>query len=74
VLELELSPLVVHTTPEHAEVNEIAAQCVTRQYVHHYLGFTQTQWKLFEKENPPWIKPILCRLSLLRPRFFPDAP
>ena len=59
VLEQVLSPLVVHTTPEHAELREIAAQCVTRHHAHHYLGFAETQRKLFEKENPPRIKPLL---------------
>src|ERR1051326_2050390 len=59
VLEQVLSPLVVHTTPEHAELKEIAAQCVTRHHAHHYLGFAETQWKLFQKENPPRVKPLL---------------
>src|SRR5882762_10471493 len=59
VLEQVLSPLVVHTTPEYAELKEIAAQCVTRHHAHHYLGFAETQWKLFEKENPPRVKPLL---------------
>jgi predicted nucleotidyltransferase len=59
VLEQVLSPLVVHTTPEHAELKEIAAQCITRHHAHHYLGFVETQWKLFEKVNPPRVKPLL---------------
>src|SRR6266852_8321834 len=59
VLEQVLSPLVVHTTPEHAELKEIAAQCITRHHAHHYLGFAETQWKIFEKENPPRVKPLL---------------
>jgi predicted nucleotidyltransferase len=59
VLEQVLSPLVVHTTPEHAELKEIAAKCVTRHHAHHYLGFAETQWQLFEKENPPRVKPLL---------------
>jgi predicted nucleotidyltransferase len=59
VLEQVLSPLVVHTTLAHAELKEIAAQCVTRHHAHHYLGFAETQWKLFEKENPPRVKPLL---------------
>ena len=40
-------------------MKEIAAQCVTRHHAHHYLGFAETQWKLFEKENPPRVKPLL---------------
>jgi hypothetical protein len=59
VLEQVLSPLVVHTTPEHAELKEIAVQCITRHHAHHYFGFAETQWKLFEKENPPRVKPFL---------------
>jgi predicted nucleotidyltransferase len=59
VLEQVFSPLVVHTTPEHDELKDIAAQCVTRHHCHHYLGFAETQWKLFEKENPPRVKPLL---------------
>ena len=59
VLEQVLSPLVVHTTPEHAELKEIAKECVTRHHAHHYLGFAETQWRLFQKENPPHVKPLL---------------
>jgi predicted nucleotidyltransferase len=59
VLEQVLSPLVVHSSPEHAELKEIAARCVTRHHAHHYLGFVETQWKLFEKGNPPRLKPLL---------------
>src|SRR5205809_5022119 len=53
VLEQVLSPLVVYTTPEHVELKEIARQCVTRHHAHHYLGFSETQWRLFQKEDPP---------------------
>jgi len=59
VLEQVLSPLIIHTTPEHAELKNIATQCITRHHTHHYLGFAETQWKLFEKENPPRVKPLL---------------
>jgi len=59
VLEQLFSPLVIHTTPEHQELKRIAAQCITRHHSHHYLGFSETQWKLFEKENPRRIKPLL---------------
>jgi hypothetical protein len=59
VLEQVLSPLVVHTTTEHAELREIARQCVTRHHAHHYLGFAETQWRLFRKEDPPRVKPLL---------------
>src|SRR6266446_1502916 len=59
VLEQVLSPLVVHTTPEHAELKEIARHCVTRHHAQHYLGFAETQWRLFEKDSPPRVKPLL---------------
>jgi predicted nucleotidyltransferase len=59
VLEQVFSPLVVSTTPEHSDLKEIASQCITRHHVHHYLGFAETQWKLFNKENPPRVKPLL---------------
>jgi predicted nucleotidyltransferase len=59
VLEQLFSPLVVLTTPEHAELKAIAHGCVTRHHSHHYLGFAQTQWELFEKESPRRVKPLL---------------
>jgi len=59
VMEQVLSPLVLHTTPEHEELKAIAADCLTRHHAHHYLGFAATQWKLFQKEAPPRVKPLL---------------
>jgi predicted nucleotidyltransferase len=59
VLEQIFSPLVVHTTPEHAELKEIAVRCITKHHAHHYLGFAETQHKLFAKESPPRVKPLL---------------
>lgn len=59
VLEQVYSPLVVHTTPEHAELKEIARGCITKHHSHHYLGFAATQWKLFAKESPRRVKPLL---------------
>ena len=59
VLEQLLSPLVVHTTPEHEELKALAADCITKHHAHHYLGFAATQWKLFQKESPPHVKPLL---------------
>jgi predicted nucleotidyltransferase len=59
VLEQVFSPLVVSSTSEFEELKEIASQCVTRHHAHHYFGFAETQWKLFEKENPPRVKPLL---------------
>jgi predicted nucleotidyltransferase len=59
VLEQLLSPLVVHTTAEHDELRAIAKKCITRFHAHHYLGFADTQWRLFRKEVPPAVKPLL---------------
>jgi uncharacterized protein len=59
VLEQLLSPLVVYTTPEHEELKHIAASCLTKHHAHHYLGFSDTQWKLFAKDSPPRVKPLL---------------
>ena len=65
VLEQLLSPLVVHTTPEHEELKSIAKGCITRHHAHHYMGFATTQWKLFEKESPPRVKPLLYTFRVL---------
>jgi hypothetical protein len=59
VLEQLYSPLVVHSTPEFTELKSIAHSCITRQHAYHYLGFAETQWKLFNKESPHRIKPLL---------------
>ena len=59
VLEQLFSPLIVHTTPEHAELKAIAPGCITKHHSHHYFGFAETQWKLFLKESPRRVKPLL---------------
>lgn len=59
VLEQLYSPLVLHTTPEHEELKAIAIQCITRHHSYHYFGFAQREWKLFEKEQPHRVKPLL---------------
>ena len=59
VLEQVLSPLVVQSSAVHERLREIAADCITRHHAHHYLGFAANQWKLFAKEDPPRVKPLL---------------
>jgi uncharacterized protein len=59
VLEQLYSPLVVETTPEHMELKAIGKLCITRHHSHHYFGFSETQWRLFEKEEPRRVKPLL---------------
>jgi predicted nucleotidyltransferase len=65
VLEQLYSPLVVHTTSVHEELKSLGRGCVTRHHAHHYLGFAETQWKLFAKESPRRVKPLLYVLRVL---------
>lgn len=65
VLEQLLSPLVVSTSPEHEELRGLAKGCVTKHHAHHYIGFAETQWKLFRKEEPPKAKPLLYTFRVL---------
>ena len=65
VLEQVLSPLIVHTTPEHLELKSIVPGCITRHHAHHYFGFAETQWKLFENERPRRVKPLLYLYRVL---------
>ena len=65
VLEQLFSPLVVLTTSEHEEMKSIAQHgpggtgLITKHHSHHYFGFAETQWKLFHKESPKRVKPLL---------------
>src|SRR6266446_2356583 len=45
--------------PEHAELKTIARRCITKHHSHHYFGFAETEWKLFLKESPRRVKPLL---------------
>ena len=65
VLEQLYSPLVIHTSPAHSELKEIAKTCITRHHCYHYLGFAQTQWQLFAKETPHRVKPLLYIFRVL---------
>ena len=65
VMEQVFSPLIVLTTPEHDELKTIARQCLTTHHSHHYEGFFHTQWKLFEKERPRRVKPLLYAYRVL---------
>ena len=65
VLEQVFSPLVVQTSPAHDELKSIAGNCITRHHVHHYLGFAETQWELFQKDSPPKVKPLLYVFRVL---------
>ncbi len=63
VLEQVLSPLVVVTTPEHEELVALAPGCLTKWHAHHYRGFANTQWELFEKTGE--LKPLLYTFRVL---------
>lgn len=63
VLEQLLSPLVVHTTDAHRELAALAPGVLTRHHAHHYRGFAQTQWRLFESTGG--LKPLLYTFRVL---------
>ena len=65
VLEQLHSRLVVHSTPEHAELRELGRRCVTCYHAHHYLGFSAGQWKLLNRDDPPRVKPLLYTFRTL---------
>ena len=68
VLEQLYSPLIVQTSPEHEELKSIGKRCVTKNHAHHYFGFAKTEWKLFEKETPHRVKPLLYIFRVLLTR------
>ena len=53
------SPLIVHTSPAHDELKAIALDSLNRKFARHYLGFAENQWRLFLKDSPPRVKPLL---------------
>ncbi|WP_369270120.1 nucleotidyltransferase domain-containing protein [Streptomyces sp. R11] len=63
VLEQLLSPLVVHTTDAHRELAELVPGVLTGHHAHHYRGFANTQWRLFEKTGE--LKPLLYTFRVL---------
>ena len=65
VLEQIFSPLVVQTTPAHDELKAIALGCITRHHSHHYYGFAEGQWKLFNREEEHRVKPLLYVFRVL---------
>jgi hypothetical protein len=65
VLEQLLSPLVVRSSEAHRELKALAPGVLTRHHAHHYLGFAETQWRLFAQEAPPRVKPLLYTFRVL---------
>ena len=64
-LEQVLSPLVVHSSPNHEELCELARATISRRHARHYFGFARSQWKLFTSEQPPRVKPLLYTFRIL---------
>lgn len=52
-----LSPLIVHSTPQHEELCRLARGVFNRAFAQHYLGFADNQWKLALKRRR--LKPLL---------------
>jgi len=52
VLEQLFSPLIVVTTPAHAELLELGRECVTRPTVRHYQGFARGRRKRLAEPEP----------------------
>ncbi len=38
---------------------------MTKNHAHHYFGFARPEWKLFEKQTPPRVKPLLYIFRVL---------
>ena len=59
VLEQLMSPLVIQTSSEHQELKAMAHVLITRYHARHYEGFFHSQWKLFQRDEPRKVKPLL---------------
>ncbi len=64
-LEQVLSPLVVASSDVHAELCDVARATISRRHARHYIGFARSQWKMFQSENPPRVKPLLYTFRVL---------
>ncbi|GAA3924394.1 nucleotidyltransferase domain-containing protein [Actinomadura viridis] len=63
VLEQLVSPLVIASSPLHAELLALVPRLVTSRHAHHYLGFARSQWRLHEKTGR--LKPVLYTFRVL---------
>lgn len=59
ILEHLYAPLMLQTSPEHAELQAVAKGCITRQHHYHYLGLGRSQWQLATRASSPRVKPLL---------------
>ncbi|MCP2335962.1 nucleotidyltransferase domain-containing protein [Actinomadura rupiterrae] len=63
ILEQLTSPLVVETSPLHAELLSLLPSLVCTGYARHYFGFSRGQWNEFGKEDR--LKPLLYTFRTL---------
>lgn len=47
------------STKSQSRLTSAATGVITKHHAHHYFGFAETQWKLFLKESPRRVKPLL---------------
>jgi len=64
VLEQLYSPLVVSGGLLHEELKMLGSGCITSNHAHHYLGFSETQWRLYDKTHQ--LKPLLYTFRVLK--------
>jgi len=48
-----------HRAGSQSRLTSAATGVITKHHSHHYFGFAETQWKLFDKERPRRVKPLL---------------
>jgi len=65
VLEQIFSPLVVHTTPGHEELRELAKDCITCQHARYYQQSAAAQWNRLQIEERATVEPLLQVYRLL---------
>ena len=51
VLEQILSPLVVSTSPAHAELQALARESLSKRLYFHYAGFAKGEWRDYQKSD-----------------------
>lgn len=48
-----------NSTKSQSRLTSAATGVITKHHAHHYFGFAETHWKLFLKESPRRVKPLL---------------
>jgi uncharacterized protein len=51
IVENIMSPLVLHSTPEHEELRAILPQTLSPHHAHHYYGFSRRKWADFAEQG-----------------------